>query len=104
MDDEWIDFAVGIWKTETRPSPSTKDSIRNPHNHSDETPYRIHFLDMQIGEMQQLIVERGRERFGDKFHFSWWYCIKVRPFWVHEGCLPRTCANDISASSHARMT
>ena len=84
MDETWIDFAVSIWTTETRPSPSTKDSIRNPHDHSDKKPYRIHFLDMQIGEMQKLIVERGREHFGEKFHFSWKYCVKVRPFWVKE--------------------
>ena len=84
MDNDWIDFAVGIWRTETRPDPSTKASIRNPHNHSDKVPYRIHYLEMRIGDMQKLIVTRGKEKYGDKFHFSWWYCIKVRPFWVKE--------------------
>ena len=84
MCPEWIDLAVDVWRIETRPDPSTKASIRNPHNHSDKTPYRIHYLDMRIGDMQKLIVERGKEKFGDKFHFSWWYCIKVRPFWVKE--------------------
>ena len=76
MDSDWIDFAVGIWRTETRPDASTKASIRNPHNHSDKVLYRIHYLEMRIGDMQNLIVTRGKEKYGDKFHFSWWYCIK----------------------------
>ena len=84
MCPEWIDLAVDVWRIETRPDPSTKASIRNPHNHSDKTPYRIHYLEMRIGDMQKLIVTRGKEKFGDKFHFSWWYCIKVRPFWVKD--------------------
>ena len=29
-------------------------------------------------------MERGRERFGVEFQFSWKYCTKVRPFWVKE--------------------
>ena len=85
MDEEWVDFAALVWKEETRPDPSTKASIRNPHNRSDKKLYRIHYLDMRIGDMLEIILKRGRERFdGAKppFHFSWWYCIKVRPFFV----------------------
>ena len=85
MDEEWVDFAALVWKEETRPDPSTKASIRNPHNRSDKKLYRIHYLDMRIGDMLEIILKRGLERFaGAKppFHFSWWYCIKVRPFFV----------------------
>lgn len=80
MDEAWIDFAVTVWETETRPDPATKCSIRNPHNRSDKKLYRIHYLDMRIGDMHQLILQKGREKFHDAdppFHFSWWYCIKV---------------------------
>lgn len=80
MDEAWIEFAVSVWETETRPDPSTKCSIRNPHNRSDEKLYRIHYLDMRIGDMHQLILKKGREKFPDAnppFHFSWWYCIMV---------------------------
>ena len=85
MEEEWIDFAALVWKEETRPDPSTKNSIRNPHKRSDKKLYRIHYLDMRIGDMLEIILRRGREKFADAdppFHFSWWYCIKVRPFFV----------------------
>lgn len=80
MDEAWLEFAAHVWETETRPDPSTKCSIRNPHSRADKKLYRIHYLDMRIGDMHQLILERGREKFADAdppFHFSWWYCIKV---------------------------
>lgn len=85
MDEEWIHFAATLWEQETRPAPSTKFSIRNPHNRSDKKLYRIHYLDMRIMDMHALILERGREKFADSdppFHFSFWYCVKVRPFFV----------------------
>lgn len=85
MNEEWLEFAAHVWEKETRPAPSTKCSIRNPHKRSDKKLYRIHYLDMRIGDMHKLIVEQGREKFADAdppFHFSWWYCMKVRPFFV----------------------
>lgn len=85
MKEEWIDFATSVWEQETRPSPSTKCSIRNPHNRSDKKMYRIHYLDMRMSDMLSLIVKLGKEKFADDeppFHFSWWYCKKTRPFFV----------------------
>lgn len=32
MPDEWIDFAIGIWKDNTRRSERAKDSLRNPND------------------------------------------------------------------------
>lgn len=80
MDEAWIEFAINVWVTETRPDPSTKCSIRNPNKRLDKKLYRIHYLDMRIGDMHKLILQQGREHFHDAnppFHFSWWYCIKV---------------------------
>lgn len=85
MPEEWIEFAVSIWEKETRPSPTAKHSIRNPHNRSDKKLYRIHYLDMRIGDMLQVILARGKEHFPEAvpaFHFSWWYCLKTKPFFV----------------------
>jgi hypothetical protein len=36
MDEEWIEFALGIWKDNTRRSERAKDSLRNPNDRSDE--------------------------------------------------------------------
>ena len=85
MDEAWVEFAACVWKDATRPDPSTKASIRNPYDHSDKKSYRIHYLDMRIMDMVDMIQTRGREKFAGAqpaFHFSWWYCIKVRPFFV----------------------
>lgn len=86
MNEAWIEFATNVWVTETRPDPSTKCSIRNPNSRSDKKLYRIHYLDMRIGDMHKLILQRGREHFHDAdppFQFSWWYCIKVSSPPVH---------------------
>lgn len=85
MEEAWIEFAAKVWVEETRPAPSTKCSIRNPHDQRDKKLYRIHYLDVRIGDMLAIIQQRGKEAFPDAvppFHFSWWYCIKVRPFFV----------------------
>lgn len=32
MEEEWIEFAVDMWKSNTRQSECAKDSVRNPNN------------------------------------------------------------------------
>lgn len=100
MPDEWIDFAIDIWKTETRRSERAKDSVRNPRDKTDKKLYRVHWLEVRIGDIHELIVREGRRKFDRpatesteaieaveevQFHFSWWYVTKVRPFFVKDG-------------------
>ena len=49
MDEAWIEFAIGIWKDNTRRSERAKDSLRNPRDRSDKTLYRVHWLEVRIG-------------------------------------------------------
>ena len=49
MDEAWIEFAIAIWKDNTRRSERAKDSLRNPHDKSDKVLYRVHWLEVRIG-------------------------------------------------------
>lgn len=100
MKEEWIEFAVDTWKTLTRRSERAKDSLRNPNDKSDTRLYRIHWLEVRIRDIHDFIVREGKRKFDKpaipateaspaeqavEFHFSWWYTIKVRPFFVKDG-------------------
>ena len=82
MPREWVDFAINVWLEETRASERAKDTIRNPKNRKDKKLHRMHWLEMTIGDMVKLTQEKGKEEFGNGFHFSWWCAIKIRPFQV----------------------
>lgn len=80
-----------------------------PFFRSDQKQYRIHWLEVRIKDIHDLIVSEGRRKFNDPtttdeaardsnatipaaagapkkpFHWSWWYTIKVRPFFVKDG-------------------
>ena len=49
MDEAWIEFAIAIWKDNTRRSERAKDSLSNPHDKSDKVLYRVHWLEVRIG-------------------------------------------------------
>lgn len=103
MDEEWIDFAIGIWKDNARRSERAKDSLRNPRDKSDRVLYRVYWLEVRIGDIHELILKEGKRKFNKpavtavaatdssaavqaqaavEFHWSWWYTTKVRPFFV----------------------
>lgn len=75
------------------------------HGRSDKVLYRIHWLEMRIQDIQEIIVREGKRKFDRpaveatpatngncaidaaeavEFHFSWWYTKKVRPFFVKD--------------------
>lgn len=107
MPEEWIAFAIDIWKDNTRRSERAKDSIRNPNDKSDKKLYRVHWLEVRIADIHALILREGKRKFNQpalegvpatesspavmdpveavEFHFSWWYTKKVRPFFVKDG-------------------
>ena len=37
---------------------------------------------MRIKKIHDDIVATGKQKFGEDFHWSWWYTLKVRPFQV----------------------
>ena len=82
IKQDWVDFAIGVWADNTRKSERKRDSIRNPKNKSDKTLYRIHWLEMRRSDMASLMLKLGKEKFGNEFHFSYWYAMKVNPFWI----------------------
>lgn len=105
-DEAWIEFAVSVWKDNTRRSERAKDSIRNPNDMSDKRLYRINWLEVRIQDIYNLIVAEGKRKFDRaavaavpatdstpgvdaveavEFHWSWWYTTKVRPFFVKDG-------------------
>lgn len=68
--------------------------------------YRIHWLEVRIRDIHELILMEGQRKFNKpaevavpatddhpyspakeevEFHFSWWYTTKVRPFFVKDG-------------------
>ena len=95
MPDEWIDLAVDVWCEMTRKSERKKDSLRHPRNHSDETWYRVHFQECRDEDVLEEIIVRGKQQFGNQFHFSTWYTAQVKPFFVkpakRENCLCVYC-------------
>ena len=52
MDEAWVEFAVDIWCSSTRRSERAKDSLRNPNDKNDKRLYRVHWLEMRIGDIQ----------------------------------------------------
>ena len=48
----------------------------------DKELHRIHYLDGRIKKIHDAIVKSGKQKFGDEFHWSMWYTLKVRPFQV----------------------
>lgn len=63
MNKEWIEFATGIWKDNTHRSERAKDSLRNPNDRSDKRLYRIHWLEVRVGDIHDLIVSEGKRKF-----------------------------------------
>lgn len=74
------------------------------HRH-DKKLYRIHWLEVRIRDMHELIISEGKRKFDHaaveaipatehseaieakpevQFHWSWWYTTKVRPFFVKD--------------------
>ena len=51
MDEAWIEFALDVWTSSTRRSERAKDSLRNPNDKSDKKLYRVHWLEMRIGDI-----------------------------------------------------
>lgn len=71
---------------------------------SDKTLYRIHWLEVRIKDIHVLIIHEGRRKFNRpaeearqgtdsseaveevvEFRWSWWYTLKVKPFFVKPG-------------------
>lgn len=66
----------------------------------DKRLYRIHWLEVRIRDIHELILVEGRRKFNRVaqpateeaegteevvFNFSWWFTAKVRPFFVKDG-------------------
>ena len=82
LPDEWLELATDVWMDLTRPSEKAKDSLKHPKKRKDETMYRIRWQECLTSEVHDEIMLRGKERFGEDFHFSMWYVLKCRPFFV----------------------
>ena len=103
MDEAWITSAQDMWASCTRRSERAKDSLRNPNDKSDKRLYRVHWLEVRIQDIHEIILKEGARKFNCSavdavpatettaaipakpavvFHFSWWYVTKVRPFFV----------------------
>ena len=82
MDEAWVAHGIQRWFDLTRRSANAKDKMRNPHNRKDKDLYDMHYLDVRIKKIHDDIVATGKQKFGEDFHWSWWYTLKVRPFQV----------------------
>ena len=103
MDEEWVSFAINIWTSSTRRSERAKDSVRNPNDKSDKRVYRVHWLEVRMGDILEVVRKEGARKFNAPavaavdatdtspavaakeavtFHFSWWYLQKTKPFFV----------------------
>ena len=60
MNEEWISFAVSVRTDNTRRSERAKDSLRNPRDKSDKVLYRVHWLEVRIGDIHDLILKEGK--------------------------------------------
>ena len=103
MDEAWVAHAVDVWTTHTRRSERAKDSLRNPNDKADKKLYRVHWLEVRMSDILEIIVTEGKRKFNMPaveaveatetsaaipakpavaFHFSWWYLTKTKPFFV----------------------
>ena len=63
MPDEWLAHAVDTWTGQTRRSERAKDSLRNPSDKSDKTLYRVHWLEVRMGDIHNIIIKEGARKF-----------------------------------------
>ena len=82
---------------------NTQDSLCNPCDKNDKVLYRVHWLEVRIGDIHDLILAEGKRKFNKPataavaatddspaiaaqpeviFKWSWWYTTKVKPFFV----------------------
>ena len=77
MPDEYVQLAVSVWEEVTRPSERKKDQLRPPFQ-KDGPLHAVHWLEMRIAEVHAAILEKGKETFGDEFHFSYGFTFAVK--------------------------
>ena len=63
IPDEWVTHAVEIWASHTRRSERAKDSVRNPKNKADKRLYRVHWLEVRMGDILDVIRKEGARKF-----------------------------------------
>ena len=81
MPDEFVQLAVSEWEQVTRPSERKKDQLKPPFQ-KDGPLHAVHWLEMRIAEVHAAILEKGKETFGDEFHFSYGFTFAVKPWFV----------------------
>ena len=75
---EWEDFARNFWSHDdvSRPSEISKKSIRNPKDHSDQTPYRLHYLYVSVGREYAMMIKAAKAQH-EKYHNQHEVLLKV---------------------------
>ena len=81
LPDKYVQLAVSVWEQVTRPSERKKDQLKPPFQ-KDGPLHAVHWLEMRIAEVHAAILEKGKETFGDEFHFSFCFTFAVKPWFV----------------------
>ena len=81
LPDKYVQLAVSVWEQVTRPSERKKDQLKPPFQ-KDGPLHAVHWLEMRIAEVHAAILEKGKETFGDEFHFSYGFTFAVKPWFV----------------------
>lgn len=96
MDEEWLDFALEFWTEPdladendeaynfTRRAESASKVVRNPEERKSNETHRIHWLEERVQVIYGAMVKRGKEIFGNSFHFSWPMFLDLRPYYVKD--------------------
>ena len=77
--EAWAGFVIGMMDELCRASECKKDQARNPKPpHENHT---VHWIEMKLESMQEIIEKAGKLKYGPEFHLSSWKLRDLKQFY-----------------------